>query len=137
MAKRFAVMEFTSRSRRRWRRGMKRLLGHAPVELPTAAALFAKRTHASCDASPIAQPTVGRRPNVRIIDEGEKMCVERSCMTRQEREEDERSGKDLLLCSVGCAYWPDLAENLAPKARRPAQVALSRASTARDAALSD
>jgi hypothetical protein len=23
----------------------------------------------------------GRRPNVRIIDEGEKMCVERSCMT--------------------------------------------------------
>ena len=25
-------MEFTSRSRRRWRRGMKRLLGHAPVE---------------------------------------------------------------------------------------------------------
>jgi hypothetical protein len=81
MAKRFAVMEFTSRSGRRRRRGMKRLPATRRSSVPSAAALFAKRTHASCDARPVAQSKAGRRPNVRIIDEGEKMCVERSCMT--------------------------------------------------------
>ena len=78
------------------------MLGHAPVELPTVAALFAKRTHASCDASAVAQSTVGRRPNVRIIDEGERMCVERSCMTRPDR----RYSTKML--------WVILAEKLPP-----------------------
>jgi hypothetical protein len=76
MAKRFAVMEFTSRSGRRRRRGMKRLSATRRSRVPSAAALFAKRTHASCDARPLAQSKAGR-----IIDEREKMCVERSCMT--------------------------------------------------------